>query len=377
MKRQLFLGIIIILAFPVFAQSSSQAYSVFYQQEHTLYHSGDNMNVIDVDLEWPEFINFSEEPVLQHELARQIFGLDAISFTDGYAAFLRQYGQPVRDSLTTIPDDSRFCYITCGLRIIGYDPGRFISFKISKKVEPGIHSPQAKKDTTELFTYDLIHQQILHTKDLIRMSRLSLGSDQARLFQYLLLSHLNESVPDDFQADMLAFESCLKKSGMFFNIYLGNSEHDSLRRTSEISYRQLAPFESKMLKSILDSSPSVHLPSGTKTEHYLGSGIVYDKVDSIPRYIHGQGTITHDLSGMINLTPEIMNNLTSHKIMVRFVVEPDGCLSNIRVLASGEPSLDRNIVNALRQLPRWQPGEKDGKLVRASVIIPVAIHEYQ
>lgn len=377
MKRQFILGIIIILVSPIFAQSSSQAYSVFYQQDHVLYHSGDEMNVIDVDLEWPEFLDFSEEPVLQHELARQVFGLDATHFTDGYADFLRQYGQPVKDSLTTIPDDSRFCYITCKLHIIGYDPGRFISFEMLKKVEPGRNSSQEKKDTTELFTYDLIHHQILHTKDLIRMSRLSLGSDQSRLFQYLLLSHFNEPIPDDFQAEVLVFETCLKKSGMFFNVYLGNSDHDSLKRTSEISYQQLIPFESKTLKSILNASPSVLLPSGTEVEHYLGSGMVYDKVDSIPRYVHGQGTITHDLSGMITLTPEIVDNLTSHKVMARFVVEPDGSLSNIRVLASGEPSLDREIVNALRQLPRWQPGEKEGKPVRSSVIIPVAIREYK
>lgn len=60
MKRQFILGIIIILVSPIFAQSSSQAYSVFYQQDHVLYHSGDEMNVIDVDLEWPEFLDFSE-----------------------------------------------------------------------------------------------------------------------------------------------------------------------------------------------------------------------------------------------------------------------------------------------------------------------------
>lgn len=73
------------------------------------------------------------------------------------------------------------------------------------------------------------------------------------------------------------------------------------------------------------------------------------------------------------MTPDIVNNLVSHRILVRFIVEPSGNLSNIRVLAPGEPSFDREIVNALRQLPRWKPGIKDGKPVRTLVLIPVTI----
>ncbi|MCI1519227.1 MAG: energy transducer TonB [Prevotella sp.] len=377
MKRQFILGMISILVLPVCAQVSSQAYSTFYQQEHVLYHSGEEMNVIDVNLEWPEYLNFSDEPVLQHYLSGQLFGLDADHFIEGYHHFLKLYGEPVEGLLETVPDDSRFCYITCKLHIIGYDPGRFISFVMSRKVEPAHLSSQEKKDTTELFTYDLIHHRILRTSDLIRMSRLTAGSEQARLFQYLLFSRLNERIPDDFSTNILVFESCLKKSGMLFDLCFKDLDGDTLKRTSEIAYPQLIPFESKVLRSILTSSPSSHLPSGLREESYLGSGEVDDQVDSVPRYIHGQGSITQDLARMITLTPEIIRNLTSHKVMVRFVVERDGSLSNIRILASGEPSLDREIVDALRQLPRWQPGKKGGKRVRSSVIIPVAVREYQ
>ncbi|MCH3991462.1 MAG: energy transducer TonB [Prevotella sp.] len=248
---------------------------------------------------------------------------------------------------------------------------------MSRKVEPAHLSSQEKKDTTELFTYNLIHHRILRTSDLIRMSRLTAGSEQARLFQYLLFSRLNERIPDDFSTNILVFESCLKKSGMLFDLCFKDLDGDTLKRTSEIAYPQLIPFESKVLRSILTSSPSSHLPSGLREESYLGSGEVDDQVDSVPRYIHGQGSITQDLARMITLTPEIIRNLTSHKVMVRFVVERDGSLSNIRILASGEPSLDREIVDALRQLPRWQPGKKGGKRVRSSVIIPVAVREYQ
>ena len=88
MKRQFILGMISILVLPVCAQVSSQAYSTFYQQEHVLYHSGEEMNVIDVNLEWPEYLNFSDEPVLQHYLSRQLFGLDADHFIEGYHHFL-------------------------------------------------------------------------------------------------------------------------------------------------------------------------------------------------------------------------------------------------------------------------------------------------
>ncbi|MCH3994476.1 MAG: energy transducer TonB [Prevotella sp.] len=373
MKRQFFLAIVLFILLPVCAQNSSQAYSVFYQQDHLLYRAGDEMNVIDVDLEWPEYLNFSEEPVLQRYLAHQVFGLEADHFTDGYTNFLNQYGQPVSGHLNSVPDDSKFCYITCRLHIIGYDPGRFISFEISRKVDPMPNSTQNKKDTTELFTYDLVGHHILRTSDLIRTSRLSFGSGPTQLFQYLLFSSMNSPIPDDFGTSALIFESCLKKNGMFFKVGVANPDHDFLERTSEVSYKQLMPFATKGLKTLLSSKASPNNPEVGRSEAYLGSGPVYETVDSVPRYVHGQGTITQDLTKWITVTPDIVNNLVSHRILVRFIVEPSGNLSNIRVLAPGEPSFDREIVNALRQLPRWKPGIKDGKPVRTLVLIPVTI----
>ena len=58
-------------------------------------------------------------------------------------------------------------------------------------------------------------------------------------------------------------------------------------------------------------------------------------------------------------------------VLVEFVVEKDGSVTNVKVLESLWPDLDEEAVRVVRTLPKWKPGETKGEKVRVYYNLPI------
>ena len=63
------------------------------------------------------------------------------------------------------------------------------------------------------------------------------------------------------------------------------------------------------------------------------------------------------------------------KIIVRFVVELDGSISNVEVARGLSPEANREAIRVIRSMPRWKPGKNNGKAVRSRFSLPILIGE--
>jgi len=70
--------------------------------------------------------------------------------------------------------------------------------------------------------------------------------------------------------------------------------------------------------------------------------------------------------------PEIAaENGIQGRVILSFVVEPAGNVSNVRILRGVDPALDREAIRVVESSPKWQPGMQRGKPVRVSFNIPI------
>jgi protein TonB len=70
--------------------------------------------------------------------------------------------------------------------------------------------------------------------------------------------------------------------------------------------------------------------------------------------------------------PEIpRKNGISGQVFVEFVIEKDGSISNVKVLAGVHPELDQEAMRVVKMMPKWRPGEQMGKTVRCLYNIPI------
>ncbi|HDR89341.1 MAG TPA: energy transducer TonB [Bacteroidetes bacterium] len=70
--------------------------------------------------------------------------------------------------------------------------------------------------------------------------------------------------------------------------------------------------------------------------------------------------------------PEIAaENGISGRVFVRFVVEPNGSVSNVEVVRGVDPALDAEAVRVVSSSPKWEPGKQRGKPVRVAYTFPI------
>ncbi|HBV49929.1 MAG TPA: energy transducer TonB [Alistipes sp.] len=70
--------------------------------------------------------------------------------------------------------------------------------------------------------------------------------------------------------------------------------------------------------------------------------------------------------------PQIaLENGISGRVVLSFVIEKDGRLTNIQVLMTPDRSLSEEAIRVLNKSPKWSPGKQRNKPVRVSYTLPV------
>ena len=59
------------------------------------------------------------------------------------------------------------------------------------------------------------------------------------------------------------------------------------------------------------------------------------------------------------------------RVVCTFVVEKDGSITDVRVIKSVDPSLDKEAMRVVKSMPKWIPGKQNGAAVRVKYTVPV------
>ena len=78
-----------------------------------------------------------------------------------------------------------------------------------------------------------------------------------------------------------------------------------------------------------------------------------------------------DLASNIKYPVVAQENGVQGRVIVSFVVERDGSISDVRIASSVDPSLDREAQRVVKSMPRWKPGKQNGSAVRVKYTVPV------
>ena len=98
---------------------------------------------------------------------------------------------------------------------------------------------------------------------------------------------------------------------------------------------------------------------------------VFDVVEEMPSFPGGNGALMSYLNGNTKYPVVAQENGVQGKVIISFVVERDGSISDVRVARSVDPSLDREAQRVVKSMPRWKPGKQNGSAVRVKYTVPV------
>ncbi|MDD6552208.1 MAG: TonB family protein [Prevotellaceae bacterium] len=99
---------------------------------------------------------------------------------------------------------------------------------------------------------------------------------------------------------------------------------------------------------------------------------VFDVVEQMPSFPGGNGALMSYLSSNVKYPVVAQENGVQGRVVVSFVVEKDGSITDVQVVRSVDPSLDREAARVVRSMPRWNPGKQNGSAVRVKYNVPVS-----
>jgi protein TonB len=98
---------------------------------------------------------------------------------------------------------------------------------------------------------------------------------------------------------------------------------------------------------------------------------VFDVVEQMPQFPGGPQALFEYLSKNIKYPVVAEENGIQGRVIVTFVVERDGSITDVRVAKSVDPSLDKEAQRVVRSMPHWIPGKQNGSAVRVKYTVPV------
>lgn len=99
---------------------------------------------------------------------------------------------------------------------------------------------------------------------------------------------------------------------------------------------------------------------------------VFMVAEQMPEFPGGMKEMLKFLQENVKYPENAMKNNVQGRVIVQFVVEKDGTLTEFKVARSVDPDLDAEALRVLQTMPKWKPGMQRGKIVRVKFTVPVS-----
>ena len=109
-------------------------------------------------------------------------------------------------------------------------------------------------------------------------------------------------------------------------------------------------------------------------EHVLGipeDTTIYNNVEVMPSYPGDMAECYMFVARQMHYPEEAEEKGIEGRVLIRFVVEKDGRLTNFEVIETPDPLLSDEALRVLKQMPKWIPAKNKDKDVRCRYSMPI------
>ena len=120
------------------------------------------------------------------------------------------------------------------------------------------------------------------------------------------------------------------------------------------------------LLSTMTASAQAHPTEQTDSARH-----VFINYLTMPSFRGGIAGLQEYLRRMVVYPPKCVEDSIEGRVVVSFVVEKDGNISEAKVVRSVDPRLDCEALRAVWHMPKWAPARQRGNVVHMRYAIPV------
>ncbi len=94
-------------------------------------------------------------------------------------------------------------------------------------------------------------------------------------------------------------------------------------------------------------------------------------VEQLPQYPGGMSQFVKWLTETLVYPDQAMKRKIQGKVVISFIVEKDGSLSNLKVAKGAHRLLDAEAMRVAKLMPKWEAGKNNGKPCKTLVNLPI------
>ncbi len=98
----------------------------------------------------------------------------------------------------------------------------------------------------------------------------------------------------------------------------------------------------------------------------------FDVVEQMPEFPGGTPELMKYISTNVKYPAEATKNGAQGRVLVQFIVEKDGSISEVEVIKKVNEHLDAEAVRVVNAMPKWKPGKQNGEPVRVKYTLPIS-----
>ena len=151
-------------------------------------------------------------------------------------------------------------------------------------------------------------------------------------------------------------------------VYDGPQKQNPVKKGKKNTTIKVGTQEIKVTEASKDDKATTVTMNVVEDEQNATDDKVFDVVENMPEFNGGMGALMQYLSDNIRYPEE---KDIQGRVIVSFVVDKDGSISNAQVVKSLHPSFDAEALRIINNMPKWIPGTQNGKPVNVKYVVPI------
>jgi TonB family protein len=99
---------------------------------------------------------------------------------------------------------------------------------------------------------------------------------------------------------------------------------------------------------------------------------IFTAIEQVPQFPGGINAFYEFLASNIQYPADSRKRASQGRVIISFVVEKDGSLTNIHTVRGVDSSINAEAVRVIKLSPKWSPGVQNGHLARVAYSVPIA-----
>ena len=145
------------------------------------------------------------------------------------------------------------------------------------------------------------------------------------------------------------------------------SMKDDVQNLDEVMVVGYAAYDDEVVEA-----KSIKLPTEEKKENE--EQVIFQVVEEMPNFPGGMRECMKFLARNIKYPVLAQEAKIEGRVIVQFVVDRDGSITDTKVVRSVSPELDAEALRVVGLMPKWNPGKQRGKAVAVKYTMPITFH---